>query len=296
MDKVNCAIIGPGNIGMNLLYKIRKSKLLECSLIIGRNENSVNLNLAKNKGYFVSAESTKALIKYEQMYDIVFDATTAESHRVHSSVLHKLNKFALDLTPSKVGKLCIPCLNKKECLDSHDLNMVTCGGQSMVPLASAIRKACPQIEYFEVIATISSVSAGPGTRENIDDHIMTTQQALREFTGVENVKAMIVLNPADPPVVMRNTLYAKGKNLDLSAVSESIYQMENNLREYVPGFNVIVEPTMLYDDVIAVTAQVEGTGDYLPQYAGNLDIITCAAIEMAECYASSILEGGGMPF
>lgn len=296
MDKVNCAIIGPGNIGMNLLYKIRKSKLLECSLLVGRNENSKNLKIAKDKGYFVSAESTKALVKYEQMYDIVFDATTAESHKINSPILRKLDKFSLDLTPSKVGKLCVPCLNKMDCLQEQDLNMITCGGQSMVPLAAALKEACPQINYFEVIATISSASAGPGTRANIDDYIMTTQQALQEFTGVAGVKAMIVLNPADPPVVMRNTLYARGENLELEFAKRKVQEMERNLRQYVPGFKVIVEPTMMSDEVIAVTAQVEGTGDYLPKYAGNLDIITCAAVEMAEHYASSILEGGGIPF
>jgi acetaldehyde dehydrogenase len=296
MDKVSCAIIGSGNIGMNLLYKIRKSKLLECTLLVGRNASSPNLLEAKEKGYFVSAESNQALIKYEKMYDIIFDATTAESHKILSPILNKLDKFSVDLTPSKVGKLCIPCLNKEECLKEKDVNMVTCGGQSMVPIAVALKKACPQIKYFEVIATISSASAGAGTRGNIDEYIITTQQALRELTKVDAVKAMIVLNPAKPPVTMRNTLYARVDNPDMNTVLKAVSEMESNLQQYVPGFKIIVLPTLMKENIIAVTVQVEGTGDYLPEYAGNLDIITCAALEMAEYYASDMLERGGMPF
>lgn len=296
MERVSCAIIGPGNIGMDLLYKIRKSKLLECSLLVGRNEHSNNLREAKRKGYFTSAESTKALKKYKDMYDIVFDATTAESHRLIAPILRKLNKFAIDLTPSKAGKFCVPCLNKIECLGEVNVNLVTCGGQSMVPIAYALKEACPQISYFEVTSTIASASAGPGTRANIDDYIMTTRQALLEFTKVASAKAMIVLNPAKPPMVMRNTLYAMAENPNMSLIMEKVSQMEQLLRQYVPGFQIVVSPTLLKDNIIAVTAQVRGSGDYLPSYAGNLDIITCAALEMAECYASYILESGGVPF
>jgi acetaldehyde dehydrogenase len=166
----------------------------------------------------------------------------------------------------------------------------------MVPIAVALKKACPQIKYFEVIATISSASAGAGTRGNIDEYIITTQQALRELTKVDAVKAMIVLNPAKPPVTMRNTLYARVDNPDMNTVLKAVSEMESNLQQYVPGFKIIVLPTLMKENIIAVTVQVEGTGDYLPEYAGNLDIITCAALEMAEYYASDMLERGGMPF
>ena len=296
MKKVNCAIIGSGNIGMNLLYKIRKSKTLNCNLLIGRNPDSKNLIEAKEKGYFVSAESISALTKYEGMYEIIFDATTAENHRIIAPILDKMQKIVIDLTPSKIGKLCIPSLNAEECLSVNDVNMVTCGGQSTVPIAAAMKNVCLDIRYFEVVATIASASAGAGTRENIDEYIYTTSQALSEFTGVNHTKAMIVLNPADPPIVMRNTLYAIAKEYDIDLLKESVSKMEKIIRGYVPGFSVIVPPTAIKRDIITVTVQVEGSGDFLPRYAGNLDIITCAGIEMAELYAYNINEKGGTPF
>lgn len=296
MDKIKCAIIGPGNIGMNLLFKIRKSRLLECTLVVGRNPESAGIKNAKKMGVGVSTNSLQALVEHERDFDIVFDATNAASHKAAAPILRKLNKFAIDLTPSKVGRLCIPCLNKDECLGEMNVNMVTCGGQSMVPIATAMRAVCPDIRYFEVISTIASASAGAGTRENIDDYVLTTRQALYQFSSVEKAKSMIVLNPADPPVVMKNTLYAMTDQVDLQSVTEAVSKMEGRINKYVPGFRVIVPPTMMEENIIAVTAQVEGTGDYLPKYAGNLDIITCAAVEMAEHYAIRLLEQGGIPF
>lgn len=296
MERINCAIIGSGNIGMNLLYKIRRSKALKCNLLVGRDSNSENLKWARDKGYFVSADSVKALIDNEKRYEIVFDATTAENHKIVAPILYNLNKLVIDLTPSKVGKFCIPCLNVVECLSEVDVNMVTCGGQSTVPIAVAMKQVCPQISYFEVVATISSASAGQGTRGNIDDYIYTTEQALREFTKVQKVKAMIVLNPADPPIIMRNTLYAVAENADLNRITNVVYKMQQTIKRYVPGFNIIVPPTFLDSKVISVTVSVEGSGDFLPQYAGNLDIITCAGIEMAEAYAFDLMEKRGVPF
>ena len=296
MRKIRCAIIGPGNIGMNLLYKIRRSRVLECTLFIGRNKNSKNLIEAQRIGagsIVTASNSIQALMDNPDMYDIVFDATTAESHKTAAAVLKKLKKFAIDLTPSKVGKLCVPCLNGKDCLSVDNVNMVTCGGQSMVPLAFALVHACPQTEYLETVSTISSASAGAGTRANIDDYVITTRQALLEFTGVKSAKAMIVLNPAEPPIIMRNTLYAVAQNPDMKKITQNISEMAAAIEKYVPGFRIIVEPTLLQKDVIAVSAQVEGSGDFLPAYAGNLDIITCAALEMAEHYARKLLEDEG---
>lgn len=292
--RIKCAIIGPGNIGMNLLTKLRKSKLLECSLFVGRNPESRNLAQAAKMGYNVSYESLQALIDYEEQYDILFDATSADSHKITSEVMRKMNKYTIDLTPSKVGKICVPCLNWRECIEVENINMVTCGGQSMVPLAYAIKQVCKDISYLETVSTIASASAGIGTRENIDDYIHTTQLALREFTGVQNTKAMIVLNPANPPVIMHNTLYARVVKPDLIEIGKSVHQMERTIQRYVPGFKIIVEPTLIEQDIIALSAQVEGTGDYLPEYAGNLDIITCAGIEMAEKYAMQLMEKEGI--
>ena len=291
--KIRCAIIGPGNIGMNLLMKIKRSKLLECSLFVGRNPDSKNLAAAAQMGYNVSYDSLQALIQQESSFDILFDATSADSHRITAEMMKKLNKYTIDLTPSKIGKLCVPSLNWEECVEEDNINMVTCGGQSMVPLAYAIKSVCDDISYIETVSTISSASAGIGTRENIDDYIQTTQMALRKFTGVNNTKTMIVLNPAEPPIIMRNTLYVRGENIDMEKVSGAVYDMEKNIQGYVPGYKIIVPPTLMENDIVAVSAQVEGSGDFLPEYAGNLDIITCAAIEMGEKYAMRLMETEG---
>ena len=288
--KMRCAIIGPGNIGMNLLTKLRRSRLLECGLFVGRDSKSKNLKIAQDKGYFVSFESLQGLINYQDRFDILFDATNADSHRITAGVMKKLGKYVIDLTPSKVGKLCIPCLNMEEGLETDNINMVTCGGQSTVPFAYAITRACEKVTYAETVSTIASASAGIGTRENIDDYIQTTQQALNQFTNIENTKSMIVLNPADPPIIMHNTLYMKTENPDMDALVKNVYDMEQTMRLYVPGIKILVPPTDIGDGIIALSIQVEGTGDYLPEYAGNLDIITCAAIEMAEKYAIKIME------
>lgn len=274
---------------MNLLYKIRRSNVLECSYFLGRDPNSENLLEAKKKGYRTSAKSIEAIKEEPDCCDIVFDATSAEAHIGHAPILKELNKYVVDLTPSLVGKMCIPCLNSTECLDVSNVNMITCGGQSMVPLAYAITRANKNVKYLETTSTISSISAGPGTRANIDEYISTTSKALQQFTGVKNTKAMIVLNPAEPPIIMRNTLYALMDNPDLEAITEEVNKMEHCLEEYVPGFKVIVPPTLFDKNIVAVTAQVEGVGDFLPAYAGNLDIITCAGIEIAEQYARNII-------
>lgn len=293
MNKIRCAIIGPGNIGMNLLYKINRSNILECALFVGRNENSKNLIAARKMGITTGSNSIQDIIDNADEFDIVFDATTAESHKTTAAILKKLKKYAIDLTPSKVGKLCVPCLNWKDCLQVDNVNMITCGGQSMVPLAYALKQACPQTTYVETISTISSKSAGPGTRANIDDYIETTGLALKQFSGVENTKAMIVLNPAEPPIIMRNTLYAIAENPDLIRIRVELDNMVRKIEKYIPGYTMLVEPTLLKDNIVAISVQVEGCGDFLPRYAGNLDIITCAAIEMAEHYACKLLEEEG---
>lgn len=292
MNKLRCAIIGPGNIGMNLFYKLQRSEWLEVSLFVGRDENSKNIKTVKSLGYKVATESYKSLFEMKDEYDIIFDATSAVSHLQYYEELKKLNKFIVDLTPSRKGQICIPCLNEAESVSATDVNMVTCGGQSLVPLAYAISKVCSEVKYFEAVSTISSKSAGMATRDNIDEYISSTEQALRKFTGVDNVKAMIILNPAEPPILMRNTLYARVGNVDLESVKKSICEYEEVVKRYVKGFSIIVLPFMLRNDIIALSVQVEGTGDFLPKYAGNLDIITCAGIEIAEKYAMNSLKKG----
>jgi len=289
MNKIKVAIIGSGNIGMNLLYKIKRSGVLECVYFIGRNSESENLSVAKHMGYRVSHDSIEAIIREPDCCDIVFDATSAESHRKNASILRKMDKFVVDLTPSKVGKLCIPCLNWEDSIKADNVNMITCGGQAMVPIAYALKKACSKIKYLETVSTISSISAGAGTRQNIDEYVKTTSMALKEFTGISNTKAMIVLNPAEPPIIMRNTLYAVVENPDINKMKAEVKLMEKQIQQYIPGYRVIIEPTIFDEGVITVTVQVEGSGDFLPSYAGNLDIITCAGIEIAEHYARNLI-------
>ena len=186
-------------------------------------------------------------------------------------------------------KLCVPCLNSNECIQYDNVNMVTCGGQAVVPIAFAITNVVSDVKYIEMVSTISSNSAGTGTRENIDEYIQTTTLALKQFTNVPKTKAMLVLNPAVPPIIMRNTLYVVADKFDLNKVKKSVILMEKRIQEYVPGYKIILYPVILTNNILTLTIQVEGSGDYLPQYAGNLDIITCAAIEIAEKKAREIL-------
>ena len=284
MRKARVVIIGTGNIGADLLVKIQRSSLLECSLFAGRNIDSPGVRFAANLGVPVSDKSINAIIDNPDCCDIVFDATSASIHLLHAPILKKLSKFTIDLTPSLVGEMCIPVLNLDECLTKDNVNMVTCGGQATVPIAYAISKVHPGVEYFEIVASISSKSAGPGTRANIDEFTQTTKDALVKFTGVKNAKAIIILNPAEPPILMHNTIYALASNPDMTAVCAAVKDMERRIQEYVPGYRISLDP--VYENGrITTMITVVGHGDYLPQYSGNLDIITCAAVQTAEQYA-----------
>ena len=208
MKKINCGIIGTGNIGTDLLVKINKSKSLHCNIFAGRDVNSKGIAMAKDMGINTTVESINYIINKPDCCDIVFDCTSASTHKIHAPILKTLNKFVIDLTPAKVGPFCCPVLNVDEAINNMNVNMITCGGQASVPIAYAIKKALPQVDYFEIVASIASKSAGLGTRNNIDEFTQTTSDALKFFTGVKNSKAIIILNPAEPPVKMRNTIYA----------------------------------------------------------------------------------------
>ena len=284
MRKVKTAIIGTGNIGTDLLIKMQRSEFIECVLFAGRNYGSKGIEVAQKMGIPVAYDSIQSIINDPSCCDIVFDATSAKSHLYHSKILKDLGKFAVDLTPSRVGKLCIPVLNLEECLNVDNVNLVTCGGQAATPIACAIMKAHPDAEYIEVVASISSKSAGAGTRENVDEYTQTTRDALRIFSGAKKTKAMIVLNPAEPPIIMHNTIYAIIKNPDIGRITAEINAMVSRIKEYVPGYNLKLSPV---EENGRVTTMVEviGHGDYLPKYSGNLDIITCAALKVAEEFA-----------
>jgi len=290
MKKVPVAIIGTGNIGTDLLFKIRRSPVLECILFAGRNLDSRGMQRARSLGISISDQSIKAIEKRPNICDIVFDATSAKAHQYHAPILKKLGKIAIDLTPSKIGKMCIPVINMNQCLDESNVNLVTCGGQAAIPIAHAIMQVHPETEYIEVVASIASKSAGPGTRANIDEFTQTTGDAILNFTGVRRAKAIIVLNPAEPPVLMHNTIYAQIGKPKITKLIAAINDVVSKVQQYVPGYKVTVGP-VAENNRVTVMIEVVGLGDFLPKYSGNLDIITCAAVNIAEAYAQKKIRG-----
>lgn len=284
MKKIKTGIIGTGNIGCDLLVKISRSPLLECSLFMGRNLESRGMQFAFKRGVRVSNRSIEALEAEPDACDIVFDATTASAHHVHAPILRRMGKFAIDLTPSLVGHMCIPPVNGEECIAYDNVNMVTCGGQATVPIAHAVCKVVGDVEYIEIVASISSSSAGPGTRANIDEFTQTTKRALLQFTTAKEAKAIIILNPAQPPIMMHNTIYVVCKDPDMKAVAGAIKETRDRMRHYLPGYSIVKGPVYI-NGMIVVMVQLEGRGDYLPKYSGNLDVITASAVRVAELYA-----------
>jgi len=287
--KLKVAIIGSGNIGTDLLIKVLRSPYLECGVFISRNLSSAGMLKALSFGIPVSAEGIDYIVNNPECCDLVFDATSAKSHLEHAPILRKLNKRVIDLTPAKIGLMSVPSVNLAESLTEFNVNMVTCGGQASIPVAYAIGQTQTDVEYIEVVSSIASRSAGPATRQNIDEYIKTTEDGLREFSGATRTKAILNLNPAEPCVDMQTTIFAKVKNPDIPKLSEVLLRQVENIRKYVPGYEIILGP-ILENGRIVVMARVRGRGDYLPAYAGNLDIINCAAITLAEGYASVILK------
>lgn len=288
MKKIKVGIIGTGNIGTDILMKIQRSALLECGMFTGRNPDSKGIELARKLGVPTSFKSIQAIEENPNCCDIVFDATSANVHLYNAPILKKLNKYVIDLTPAHVGKLCVPVINLEECLEVDNVNLITCGGQATIPLAYALKQVHNDIKYMEVVASIASKSAGPGTRNNIDEFTQTTKDAITEFTDVKDTKAIIILNSAEPPVIMRNTLYALIDDPDMPRIRDEISKVVKKIQKYVPGYHLLVQP--IYENGrVTTTVEVVGLGDFLPKYSGNLDIITCAAIEIAEAYARKLL-------
>ena len=287
--KLKVAIIGSGNIGTDLLIKVLRSPYLECRIFISRRLSSAGMQKALSLGIPVSAEGIDYIVNNPTCCDLVFDATSAKSHIEHAPILRKLNKRVIDLTPAKIGLMCVPSVNLAKALNEFNVNMVTCGGQASIPVAYAIAQTQSDIDYIEVVSTIASRSAGPATRQNIDEYIKTTEDGLKEFSGATRTKAILNLNPAEPCVDMQTTIFAKVKNPDIPKLSKFFLRQVENIRKYVPGYEIILGP-LLENGRIVVMARVRGLGDYLPSYAGNLDIINCAAINMAEAYARVYLK------
>ena len=286
--KLRTAIIGTGNIGTDLLVKITRSEYIECILCAGRNLNSPGMKKASGMNIPVSPNSIDAIVEKSGELDLVFDATSAQDHFNNSKVFKKLGLIAIDLTPSRIGKMCIPAVNISECLNETNLNMVTCGGQASIPLAYAIASVNKEIDYIETISSIASRSAGPATRINLDEYLQTTEKGLQSFSHCNRSKAILNLNPAVPCVDMQTTVFAKIKNPDLEATTVAIKKIVAKLQTYIPGYELIVDP-ILENGRLAVMVRVRGLGDYLPPFAGNLDIINCAAIATAEAFAKKLL-------
>jgi acetaldehyde dehydrogenase (acetylating) len=284
MKKLKVAIIGSGNIGTDLLIKIQRSKQLECVLFIGRNLSSPGMAKAISLGVKVSDESINAIIKDPTCCDLVFDATSARDAKQHWDVLEKLGKIVIDMTPAKLGGLCIPAVNLDDSVILKNINMITCGGQASIPIAYLIGKIHQNIEYIEVISSIASKSAGPATRLNLDEYIETTELGVQLFSNAKRTKAILNLNPAEPCIDMQTTIFAKLENPNMDLLKVEVDKMIDSIKKYVPGYQLLVGP--IYENgKIVVMIKVQGLGDYLPKYAGNLDIINCAAIAVAEEYA-----------
>lgn len=283
--KIKVGIIGTGNIGTDLLIKVQRSKVLECGIFAGQNPKSEGIKAAKSMGVNTSYDSINAIVDNSEICDIVFDATSAQAHLIHAPILKKLNLFTIDMTPSRVGKMCVPLLNLEECLNSQNVNMVTCGGQDTVPVISTIMKIHPRTKYVEIVSSIASKSAGIATRENIDEYTQTTSEGIKAFTKVPVAKAIIILNPSEPPIVMHNTIYAKVDKPNLVKLSVELKMIVAKIRQYVPGFKIIAGP-VFENNRLTVINEVRGLGDFLPVWAGNLDIINCAAVKVAEEYAT----------
>ena len=289
-NQLNIAIIGSGNIGTDLLIKCMRSEWLNCTYFIGRNLSSAGIVKAKSLGVRVSDRSINAIIDDPDSCDLVFDATSAKDSINNWTILKSLNKTVIDMTPAKIGTMCVPAINLDEALSSKNINMVTCGGQASVPIAYTLSKIIKDIDYIEVVSSIASRSAGPATRANLDEYIETTEAAIKMFSKVKSTKAILNLNPASPCIDMQTTIFARGSKPDMDLLKSKIATMVSKLQEYIPGYRLLVDP--VYENGrVAVIIKVEGLGDYLPRFAGNLDIINCAAISVAESFSQRARNG-----
>ena len=291
--KIRCALIGPGNIGTDLLYKLLRSDVLEPAWMVGIDPESEGLKRAKAKGLKITHEGIDGLIPHiaEDDIRIAFDATSAYVHPETSRKLVAQGVKVIDLTPAAIGPFCVPPVNLQSHLGKGEdnVNMVTCGGQATIPMVYAVSRI-QAVNYGEIIATISSKSAGPGTRKNIDEFTVTTSGAIEKVGGAERGKAIIILNPAEPPLMMRDTIHCLTKDIpDEEAITRSVLDMEKAVQSYVPGYRIKEGP--VFDGKrVSIFLEVRGKGDYLPDYAGNLDIMTAAAAQTAEMFAEQMLK------
>ena len=298
MSKIKCALIGPGNIGTDLLAKLKRSEVLEPVWMVGIDPESDGLKRAKEMGLNTTAEGVDGLLPYvaRDGVQIAFDATSAYVHAENSRKLNELGVVMIDLTPAAIGPYCVPPVNLSEHIGKKEMNvnMVTCGGQATIPMVAAVSRVQP-VSYGEIVATVSSRSVGPGTRKNIDEFTRTTAGAVEKIGGAKKGKAIIVINPAEPPLIMRDTVHCLVEGEPKEAeITVSVHAMIAEVQKYVPGYRLVNGP--VFDGQrVSVFLEVEGLGDYLPKYAGNLDIMTAAAAQTAEEIAREILAGRFAP-
>ncbi|TGA89743.1 acetaldehyde dehydrogenase (acetylating) [Streptomyces sp. MZ04] len=295
VKKATAAIVGSGNIGTDLLYKLQRSAHIEPRWMIGVDPESEGLARARKMGVTASHEGVDWLLERDETPDLVFEATSAYVHRANAPRYAELGIKAIDLTPAAVGPAVVPPANLTAHLDQANVNMITCGGQATIPMVYAVSRVVP-VAYAEIVASVASVSAGPGTRANIDEFTRTTSRGIEEIGGAERGKAIIILNPAEPPVIMRDTVFcAIPEDADRDAIALSVKEIAESVATYVPGYRLRTEPQ--FDDPspmnggmarVAIFLEVEGAGDFLPPYAGNLDIMTAAATKVGEEFAKGM--------
>ena len=293
--KRTAAIVGPGNIGTDLMYKLLRSEVIEPRWMIGVDPTSDGLMLAADRGIEASHEGVDWLLKQDELPDLIFEATSAHVHREYAPRYEEAGIRAVDLTPAAVGPAVIPPVNGEEHVAAMNVNMITCGGQATIPMVAAVSRVA-EVSYAEIVASVSSVSAGPGTRANIDEFTRTTAAGVETIGGAQRGKAIIILNPAEPPMIMRDTIFcAVPPDADTDAIVRSVVEMEKAVQEYVPGYRLLQEPQVDQPSAatqgqtkISIFVEVEGAGDYLPPYSGNLDIMTAAAAQVGENIARSI--------
>jgi acetaldehyde dehydrogenase len=296
MTRVPVAIVGSGNIGTDLAIKLLRSERLELTAVVGIDPESEGLRRARELGVATSADGLDWLLEQPERPEIVFEATSAGAHRANGPKLAAAGIQAVDLTPAALGPFVVPVVNLDDHLAAPNVNLISCGGQATIPMVAAVSRVT-EVPYAEIVASVSSKSAGPGTRANIDEFTQTTALGVERVGGARSGRAIIILNPADPPLLMRNTVFAAvDPDADRATISDSIEAMVDDVATYVPGYRLTAPPQ--FDDPrpewqgkarVTVLLEVEGAGDFLPRHAGNLDVITAAAAAVGERLAAARL-------